>query len=163
MAQQTINASRVNTPFPTGDSNELGETPNSLTVKLQAMFTELYAKLSAQVAKFSSNAGAGPLVASAGDLTGAMSVICNYTGIGASTLTLRTAAQMFADHGAIAGQTYEVGIMNTNAGTITLTAPDGNTTITGTATIATNTTRWYEVKFTSATTMTLQNIGSGAV
>jgi hypothetical protein len=43
------------------------------------------------------------------------------------------------------------------------TAPDANTTITGTATIATNTTRWYEVKFNSATTMTLQNVGTGAL
>src|SRR6266705_877596 len=159
MAQQTLNAPPVRSPFTTGDSSEKGDTPNDLVTKLTTMMTELYGK-ALQAAKFSSNATAGPTTAAAGDLTGAMSVVCNYTNIGANNLTTRTAAQMFADMGAVVGQTYEVCIMNTNAGTITLVGGTG-VTITGTAATITNTARWYVVTFNSATTMTFQNVGQG--
>lgn len=161
MAQQNLNAPPFRAPFTTGDSSELGDTPRDLVNKIQANEAELYAK-ALQAAKFSSNAAAGPATAAAGDLTGAMSVICNYTNIGANNLTTRTAAQMLADMGAVVGQTYEACIMNTNAGTITLVGGTG-VTITGTATISNNQARWYAVTFNTATTMTFQNIGSGTV
>lgn len=162
MVQQTLNAPNLpHAPLNSGDGTELGDTAVSLIAKLQAMLTELYAAKNAG-AKFSTNAAAGASTAAAGDLTGALSTVCNYTGIGAANLTTRTAAQMFADMGAIVGQAYEVGIMNTSGGTITLVGGTG-VTITGTATIANNAVRWYEVVFNSATTMTFQNIGSGTV
>jgi len=99
MAQQTLNPPPVRSPFTTGDSSEKGDTPNDLVTKLTTMLTELYAK-ALQAAKFTSSALAGPATAAAGDLTGAQSVVCNYTGFGANNLTTRTAAQMFADMGA---------------------------------------------------------------
>jgi hypothetical protein len=52
-------------------------------------------------------------------------------------------------------------IMNDGVGQVgTLTAGDASTTITGTATIANNVTRWYFVMVTSATTLTYFNIGT---
>src|SRR5882757_8754527 len=42
MAQQTLNAPPVRSPFTTGDSSEKGDTPNDLVTKLQAMLTEVY-------------------------------------------------------------------------------------------------------------------------
>ena len=53
-------------------------------------------------------------------------------------------------------------IVNTGAGTFTLTADAGPTvTITGTATIAQNVTRDYVLTFNTATTATIQSVGSG--
>jgi hypothetical protein len=50
---------------------------------------------------------------------------------------------------------YTLQIVNTNAGTLTLTAGTG-VTITGLATIITGACRWYTVTITSPTTVTLQ-------
>ena len=53
-------------------------------------------------------------------------------------------------------------IVNTGAGTLTLTADGGATvTLTGTATVATNVFRDYTLTFTSATAATIQSVGSG--
>ena len=162
MAQQTLNAPPFRAAFQTGDATDKGDTPADLVNKLQANETELYGKATVS-AKYTKNTHAGATTASAGDLSGAQNTVCEYSAIGTAALTLRTAAQMFADAGAIVGQTYELEIMNSGVGTVTVTAPDANTTITGTATIATTVARWYVVTFTSATTMTLQNIGSGSI
>jgi len=55
----------------------------------------------------------------------------------------------------------EVTVVNNNIGqTGTLTAGDGSTTITGTATIATNTTRRFLMTVTSGTTINFRNMGS---
>lgn len=55
-------------------------------------------------------------------------------------------------------------IMNDNIGqTGTLTAGDASTTITGTATIATNVSRMYMLQVTTANTLTFFNIGSMTV
>src|SRR6266403_1520966 len=89
-----------------------------------------------------------------GDLPAA----CNYSGFGANNLTTRTAALMFADMGAVVGQSYELEIMNSSGGVITLVGGTG-VTISGTATIASTAARWFSVLFNSATTLTIQNLG----
>ena len=101
-------------------------------------------------------------VAPAGDLTGSAYVVYLDTGAGANALTTRTAAQMFADHLAVVGETYILRILSGGSGTITLTAGTG-VTINGTATIATTTWREFLVTFVSATAMTFQNIGGGNI
>ncbi|SRR5260221_5296135 len=84
-----------------------------------------------------------------------------YATSGATALTTRTAAQMIADQpNTPVGSSYLLRVYNTNAGTLTLTGGTG-VTISGTATIATVTWRDYMVTFNSATTLTMQNIGSG--
>lgn len=94
-----------------------------------------------------------------GNITGANYVV--FATSGATAFTTRTAAQMFTDTNyAFAGMSYVLRVYNTNGGTLTLTGGSG-VTITGTATIATAVTRDYLVTFNSATTLTMQNIGSG--
>lgn len=160
MAQQTLNAPPVSSPFTTGDSSEKGDTPNALVTKLQAMTTELYGKALA-AAKYTANATVGAQIAAAGDLTGALNVTANYSAIGGANLTTRTAAQMIADAGLVLGQAYELEIMNPGAGTLTLVGGTG-VTISGTATIATQVARWFVVTVTGAATITIQNVGSGS-
>ena len=84
---------------------------------------------------------------------------------GGFTLTLPTTALILAQFGTTFltdGQFSKwITIINNNVGqTATLTAGDASTTITGTATIATNTVRQYLLNITSATTITLTNCGS---
>jgi len=94
---------------------------------------------------------------------------------GATALTTPTAANMYATLlAALAAQgsgpfanvpstfSYRVRVINTNAGTLTLTAGTG-VTITGLATIATNTWREYVVTPGGNNTCTFQSIGTGAV
>lgn len=80
---------------------------------------------------------------------------------GATALTTPTAAALLAatPNGG-AGDTWKVRIINTNAGTLTLTA-DASITITGTLTIATNTWREYIVTILTATTAKMQQVGTG--
>lgn len=60
--------------------------------------------------------------------------------------------------------TKVINILNDNVGqTGTLTVGDASTTITGTATIATNTRRQFTLTVTSPTTVTFQNFGSQAI
>lgn len=115
---------------------------------------------SLQAAKYSINATVGSTTAAVGDFTGAALVVSDYTALGGANVTTRTAAQMLAEQRAAPGDSYTLLIRNPGAGTLTLLA-GGGVTITGTATIATATERWYNVKFNSATTATLQNIGGG--
>lgn len=99
----------------------------------------------------------------AGAITGAAFVVLQNTGAIPGAQTVRTAAQMLADFNqARVGMSYMLRIVNTGAGTLTLTADGGATvTITGTATVATNTFRDYLVTFNTATTATIQSVGSG--
>jgi hypothetical protein len=161
VAQQTINAPPSHMPFNTGDSLEYGDLPAVIAGKINANFTELYGKTLAG-SKYSTNASVGATTAAAGDLTGGLTTICNYSAVGAANLTTRTAAQMFADMGAVVGQSYELEIMNSSGGAMTLVGGAG-VTVNGTATIALNTTRWFSVTFTSAATVTIQNLGSGPI
>lgn len=161
MAQQTVNPPPFGAAFTTGDSAEKGDTPNALVTKLQSMLTELYGKALA-AAKYVKNTTVGATTAAAGDLTGALTVTAEYSAVGAAALTTRTATQMFADASAVIGQSYELAIMNSSGGTTTLTAGTG-VTLTGTMTLATNTVRWFVVTFNTATTLTIQNAGSGPI
>jgi hypothetical protein len=100
------------------------------------------------------NTNSGAQTAGPGDLTGAHLVNLLLTAIGANNFTTRTAAQMFAEiPGAGRGMKYEVAIRNTNASTLTLVGGTG-VTITGTATIAQNVKRRYEVEIVSPTAFT---------
>lgn len=76
---------------------------------------------------------------------------------------VRTAAQMLADvPGILLGQGLTFRIVNTGAGTLTLTADAGATvTLSGTMTVATNTFRDFVITFNSATTATIQSVGVG--
>ena len=113
--------------------------------------------------KFTLNATSGATTAAAGDLTGAAFVSAGYSAVGAANLTTRTAVQMFADMpNAQVGDSYTLMITNTSGGTTTLVAGTG-VTLTGTMTMATNTTRTFNVKFVSATAVTIQSIGVGTI
>lgn len=99
----------------------------------------------------------------AGDITGAEFSILQNTGATPGAQTVRTAAQMLADiPGGYVGMVVMFRIINTGAGTLTLTADGGATvTITGTATVLTNVFRDYTLTFTSATAATIQSVGAG--
>lgn len=81
---------------------------------------------------------------------------------GSTATTTPTAAQIIAGvPGWTVGDSYVLRILNTNVGTLTLTAGTG-VTLTGTATIATAVWREYLVTYTAAGAVTMQNIGAGA-
>lgn len=114
-------------------------------------------------AKYTKNTTSGVTTAAAGDLTGASFVCAEYSAVGAAALTTRTATQMFADMPYVqVGDSYMLLITNTSGGTTTLTAGTG-VTLTGTMTMATNTTRLYNVKFVSGTAVTIQSVGVGTI
>lgn len=99
----------------------------------------------------------------AGVLTGAKMNAWLQTGATPGAQTVRTAAQMLADtpNGKV-GMTQVIRIINTGAGTLTLTADGGATvTLTGTMTVLTNTFRDFILTFNTATTATIQTIGTG--
>jgi hypothetical protein len=87
---------------------------------------------------------------------------------GAFTITLPSTVSIINSLGAtlLTNNTYgqAFSILNDGIGqTGTLTAGDASTTITGTATIATNTRRDFFVMITAAGTLTYFNIGSAAI
>lgn len=136
-------------------------TPASLRTMLQNMIDSTLVVPGS--AKYTKNTTSGVTTAAAGDLTGALIVHAEYSAVGAAALTTRTATQMFGDAGNVqAGDTYELTIINTSGGTTTLTAGTG-VTLTGTMTLATNTTRRFLVTFTSGTAMTFQSVGVGTI
>jgi len=105
------------------------------------------------------NATAGVLPA--GAITGANEVYLSSTNATPGAQTTRTAAQMLADTpNAAVGFTWTVRIINTGAGTFTLTA-DGSVTLTGHAAILTNTWVDYICTFLTATTASITSIGAG--
>lgn len=98
-----------------------------------------------------------------GDITGAANVNLVSTNATPGTQTTRTAAEMFADHfGAVIAATYTLHISNTGAGTFTLGAGSG-VTLTGTMTVAQDTSRTFQVTFVSATAVTIISLRSGGV
>jgi hypothetical protein len=78
---------------------------------------------------------------------------------GATALTLPSAVQIYGVVG-INGLQFRLRIINTNGGTLTLTAGAG-ITVTGSLTLATNTWREYDVTLTGPSTATFKSIGTG--
>ena len=145
-------------------ANSAGQYLVTLTSLTAVTFAHIVTPLTIGItpAQFTTAAlSAGTLAA--GAITGASFVVLQNTGATPGAQTVRTAAQMLADFPqARVGMSYHMRIVNTGAGTLTLTADGGATvTITGTATVATNTFRDYIVTFNTATTATIQSIGSG--
>lgn len=153
----TYNSGIVN-PILTGPGQVCSLTSDGVSKWTGSVTSGAATSLAA--AKYTANATAGATTAAAGDLTGAAYVNALYSAVGAANLTTRTAALMIADAGLVVGQTYMLNIANSNAGTTTLVGGTG-VTITGTATIAQNTTRQFMVKVTAAATMTFQSVGTG--
>lgn len=109
------------------------------------------------------NATTGSLAA--GALTGAESVYLLSTNATPGAQLVRTAAQMLADlpNGQV-GQTWTARIINSGAGTLTLTTDAGATvTMTGTMTVLTNTWRDFVLTINTATTATVQSVGTGTI
>lgn len=118
-------------------------------------------------AAYSTNAGTGAVtLTTANVFGGAVLQALSLTGAqsGGVNATTPTAAAWLTAIGAFfVGQDYVLRVLNTGSGqTITLTGGT-NVTVTGTATIANNTWREFIVTVTSATAITLQEIGGGSI
>lgn len=139
-------------------------TADAAAIAAQSTATAAAAALAALplATKYTQDASAGPYVALAGELTGAVLVYADFTGISASTLTTRTAAQMIADATLAIGQAYTLRLINGSGGTCTLTA-GGGVTLIGPVAILTATFVDYIVTVTGAGAMTFQSVGSGVV
>ncbi len=100
--------------------------------------------------------------AAAGQLTGAATVYMNNSGANPGTYTTRIGSDMAADNPGIPiGYSYTLVLTNGQAtGTLTLAAGASGVTITGTATLAGNVGRIYQVTYTALNTWVFQNIGS---
>ena len=96
-------------------------------------------------------------------LTGGASVALITTNATPGTQTTRTAAQLYADDPtAFIGGGYTLIIANSGAGTLTLAGGTG-VTVTGTATVATNTARIFNVRYggtEASPTVTITNLGT---
>jgi hypothetical protein len=122
-----------------------------------AAFAQLLALCGTYYSTFAAGVVAGTIPANV--LTGALDVFLNSAATTPGTQTTRTAAQLWADavaqfgtalnDPAIAtnGLQYTLTIAQTGAGTLTLAGGTG-VTVTGTATIAQNTSRQYIVNLT---------------
>lgn len=98
-----------------------------------------------------------------GAITGAGNVTLISSNATPGAQLVRTAAQMLADQpGGYVGQSWNVRITNTGAGTLTLTTDAGGTvTMTGTMTVPQNTFRDFVVTINTATTATVRSVGTG--
>lgn len=98
-------------------------------------------------------------VITAGLLTGGTTSVLSSSG--ATALTTPTAAALLAatPNGGL-GTSWLIRLINTNAGTLTITA-DATVTVTGTKTLATNTWREFICTILTATTASWQQIGTG--
>lgn len=134
----------------------------TLTSLAAVTFTHIQTVLTVGItpAQFSTAALAVGTLA-AGLITGAAHVVLQNTGATPAAQTTRTAAQMLADFvGARVGMSYMLRIVNTGAGTLTLTG-DASVTVTGHAAVVNNTFVDYVVTFNSPVTATIQSVGSG--
>lgn len=109
---------------------------------------------------------AGPSTAPVGLLTGTDDVFVLSSNAAPGTLTTRTAAQMYADLQLLLGLqninnfAYTLQITNSGAGTLTLAGVTG-VTLSGTATVVTNTFRQWAVVVTNSGIITLTTTGVG--
>jgi hypothetical protein len=117
-------------------------------------------------AKNTVNSAADPVVAAAGDLTGARHVFWTNTTDGAIGLTTRTGTEMFADSTAhFEAFTYLLTFANTGDGTLTLTGGSNVTIAAAHDEVATLTTRTFLVSFsgTDPTEVTLTCVSKGTI
>ena len=109
------------------------------------------------------NATAGALPA--GAVTGSSDVTLVSSNATPGTQTFRSAAAMLADigGGVVAPYSYNLRIVNTGTGTLTLAADSGATVTlgAGTYTVPTNTFRDFIVAFPTSTTATVTTVGVG--
>lgn len=99
-----------------------------------------------------------------GTLTGAQVAGAQFTTLATSGATAQTtptaAAMLAAMPGAAIGTQWRLRFVNTNAGTLTITA-DASVTLTGTATIVTQAFRDFDMKILTATTASMTSVGAG--
>lgn len=146
----------------TGPVKNFGAFTFAVLAQMLALFGTFYSTLAAGVTT-------GTLAANL--LTGGLDIFLNSSATTPGTQTTRTAAQLWADAKAQFGDAladpaistnglqYSLNILQTGAGTLTLAGGTG-VTITGTATIAQNTTRQFIVNLTpNAATFT--SVGTG--
>ena len=119
-------------------------------------------------AAYNTNTATSATTLTAAQLTGgAKDVVLAMTGTLAAgaTGTTDTAANIIAavpQAQRYTGFTYKLRVVNESSGAFTWTVAGGTgVTVTGTATVAQNTWREFIVKIASATTVTLQNVGTG--
>ena len=99
---------------------------------------------------------------SASVFAGARIIHFENTGTTPGNLATPTAAQIIATiPNAFVGQSYTLFIRNSSgsANTATITAGDGNVTLSGTMTIAQNVTRMFNVTVSTLTTVTIRSMG----
>lgn len=131
-----------------------------ILASITAIKAEIAALQGGVDAHYQANPNAGSIVAAAGDLTGAIFVVGQYTGDSASgTLTTRTASQMIADAALAVGSSYMVRILNTGPNPWTLTG-GADVTIVGSPTIGSSSWTDYLVRVTDGAAMSFQFAGS---
>lgn len=132
------------------------------------IWTAVSAETSAQTtAAYNTNAATAAVTLSAANITGAdAEVVLALTGAlaaGAAATLPTVAALAAALHAPQAGLSYKLRIINESSGAFAWTVTTNTGwTLNGTMTIAQNTWRDFIVMFTSATTATLQSVGTGA-
>lgn len=146
-----------NTAQPLGGPNQgtgtdQGDSWNTAAGKLNALMAS----------SFTTYNVAGPATLPVGAVTGAGDVSLLSTNAAPGTQTTRTAAQLIADGGLVIGQSYNLRIANSGAGTFTLAGGTGVTLGTGTNSVATATFRDYVVTVNSASAITIQTTGNGS-
>lgn len=146
------------TPFPAGMTSDGSANFGLLEFWANA---NTYAQTLSRV----TTAGTNSTLTGAQAVAGALILAAGATG--GFTITLPSTAAILSAMGGIntiptdGSFSCLIDIKNNAVGqTGTLTAGDSSTTITGTATIATNTTRTFLLTVTSATTVTYENMGT---
>jgi hypothetical protein len=133
-------------------------TGSSLTFTCTAAGTWKSSPVFVMPAKYTT--GTTTTTFAAGQCTGAAQVVYANTQGTPGSIAFRTAAQMFADDpSARVGMSYLLTISNAQGtGTLTVTGGASGITLTGTPTIAINTSRTFAVTYTSASALVIQNV-----
>lgn len=156
--------------YPLGASDVIQGLPAATAMQLAASFTIEFTCMVAgtwqvfsnSLLPSSSSTGTTTTTFTAGQLTGGESVVYTSTATTPGSIATRSAAAMLNDMpNAQVGMTYQLTIINLSgsANTMTITGGTG-VTISGTATIAQNIARVYQVTFNTATTLTIKELYS---
>lgn len=118
------------------------------------------------VGQYAAATNTAAFTATTAQMVGAQTTVLDLTGTltAGAAITTPTAAAIIAalPGGGYVGETYALKLINNSSGAFswTLTAGSG-VTVSGTATVAQNTSRTWLVTEATATTVTMQNIGAG--